>query len=229
MTSVRQPSTSVALLSFSLSLALAAMACNANPLTGAPDPDGVLDSLPQEPEDEEGSPPVAQEPSGDEPEYGGDFLEADCACAGYEPSRVFPWGNASVDCRYDWSGPNIDQNSLAFGVVHYYHEDRLLPDFQQEVADLTSSYASQADDKWEARELRNDNEGYVFLAYGPGGGGKQGDIPLCGNGRGVFHYAGEFLISIELSVCDLPYSDQAYALALADMETCARRAVERIR
>jgi hypothetical protein len=208
---------------------MAAMACDAVLQTGAPVPDGVLDSLPQEPGDEEGSPPVSQEPSGDKAEYSGEFLEADCACAGYTPSREFPWGNASVDCRYDWSGPNIDQNALGFSVVHYYHTDRLLPDFQKSVEDLTASLPPQVEGDHQGRELRNDDEGYAFFVYGPGGGGKQGDIPLCGNGRGVYQVAGEFLIETDLFVCDLPYSDQAYASALADMETCARRAVERIR
>lgn len=232
MTSLRQPSTPVALLSFSLSLALAAMACDAVLQTGAPVPDGVLDSqpsLPQEPEDEEGSPPVLQEPSGDEPEYGGEFLEADCACADYQPSQAFPWGNSSLICRYDWSGPNIDQNSLGFVVSHYYHTDRLLPDFSQDVADLSGSLASQVDSDTQGRELRNDEQGYGFLTYGPGGGGNQGDIPLCGNGRAVYQTAGEFLIETDLFACDLPYSDQAYVSALADMETCARRAIERIK
>lgn len=81
----------------------------------------------------------------------------------------------------------------------------------------------------QGRQLRNDDEGYGFVIYGPGGGGKQGDIPLCGNGRGVYQVAGEFLIETDLSVCDLPYSDSAYVSALADMEACARQAIERIR
>jgi len=73
------------------------------------------------------------------------------------------------------------------------------------------------------------HEGYGFVVYGPGGAGKQGDIPLCGNGRGVYQVAGEFLIETDLFACDLPYSDNAYVSALTDMETCAKRAVERIR
>ena len=230
MTSLRHLSTPVALLSFSLSLAMAAMACDAVLQTGAPVPDGVLDSLPQEPGDEEGSPPVSQEASGDEPEYNGKFLDEDCACEGYESSKVFPWGNSSLICRYDWSGPNIDQNALGFSIVNYQnHTDRLATEFQQDVKDLTASLPPQVKGNDQGRQLRNDDEGYGFVVYGPGGGGKQGDIPLCGNGRGVYQVAGEFLIETDLFACDLPYSDNAYVSALTDMETCAKRAVERIR
>jgi hypothetical protein len=45
----------------------------------------------------------------------------------------------------------------------------------------------------------------------------------------VYQTAGEFLIETDLFACDLPYSDQAYVSALSDMETCARRAIERIK
>ncbi len=147
---------------------------------------------------------------------------------GTSRTKVLPWGNASLSCRYEWSGSNIDNNALGFEVSHYYHEDRLLPDFQQDVEDLTSSTGNQGDD-WQVEELRNDDEGYVFLSYGPGGGGNSGEIPLCGNGRGVFMAAGEFLITTELFACDLPYSENAYRSALVDMETCALQAIERIK
>jgi hypothetical protein len=232
MTRVRQPSTPVALLSFSLSLAMAVMACNAGSPPAAPASAGLLGlrpTLPQGAAGEPSGPPAIQEPAGGEPEYNGKFLDEDCACEGYESSKVFPWGNASVECRYDWSGPNIDQNTLGFSVVHYYHVDELQPGFQQRVDELSASLPAQVEGDHQGQELRNDYGGYAFVVYGPGGGGKQGDIPLCGNGRGVYQVAGEFLIETDLFVCDLPYSDSAYVSALADMETCARRAVERIR
>jgi hypothetical protein len=212
-----------------LTLVLAGLACNAKDVPGGDVPAAPAANPPEQPadagaEEEEAAP--AEVPAG-EP-YSGEFLEADCSCAGYEATKVLPWGNSSLSCRYDWSGPNIDGNELGFEVSHYYHVDRLAPDFQQDVQDLTFSAGNQ-NGKWQTEELRNDEEGFAFLSYGPGGGGKQGDIPLCGNGRGVFVAAGEFLISTDLFACDLPYSEQAYANALADMETCARRAIERIK
>jgi hypothetical protein len=96
------------------------------------------------PADEQGAaaPLASEAPSSGIAPYSGEFLEEDCACAGYQPSQVMPWGNSSLICRYDWSGPNIDQNSLGFVVSHYYHTDRLLPDFSQDVADLSGSLAS---------------------------------------------------------------------------------------
>jgi hypothetical protein len=218
-----------------LALVLASLACSLVTPGGI----GLL-TVPQEPpeqpadagaEAEEAAPAETipeESGSGSEP-YSGEFLEADCSCAGYEPSYVLPWGNTGLTCRYEWSGPNIDGNSLSFEVDRYYHEDQLLPDFEQEVQGLTSSYGTLGADPWQAEELRNDDEGYVFLSYGPGGSGNSGEIPLCGNGRGVFQYAGKFMISTQLFACDLPYSEQAYANALADMETCARRAIERIK
>jgi hypothetical protein len=45
----------------------------------------------------------------------------------------------------------------------------------------------------------------------------------------VFLAAGLFLMTVERFACDLPYSEQAYRKALADMETCALRAIERIK
>jgi hypothetical protein len=67
----------------------------------------------------------------------------------------------------------------------------------------------RAADDWQGEELRNDDEAYVLLLCGPGGGGNSGEIPLCGNGRGVFQVTGEFLIFTQLSACDLPYSENA--------------------
>jgi hypothetical protein len=232
MTCRRGTSTPIALFSFSLSLAMAVMACNvASPRT-APASAGVLGlqpTLPQGSASEPSGPSGLPESSGDEPAYSGQFQDEDCACEGHESSKVFPWGNASLECRYDWSGPNIDQNTLGFSVVHYYHVDELQPDFQQRVDELSTSLPGQVVGDHQGQELRNDDGGYAFVVYGPGGGGKQGDIPLCGNGRGVYQVAGEFVIETDLFACDMPYSSDAYAAALADMQACAARAVERIR
>jgi hypothetical protein len=107
--------------------------------------------------------------------------------------------------------------------------DELQPGFQQRVDELSASLPAQVVGDHQGQELRNDEGGYAFVVYGPGGGGKQGDIPLCGNGRGVYQVAGEFVIETDLFACDMDYSNQVYAAALADMETCARRAIERIR
>jgi hypothetical protein len=169
------------------------------------------------------------ESAGETQSYSGEFLETDCSCAGLESSDTRPWGNSALTCRYDWSGPNIDNNSLGFEVSHYYHTDQLLPDFKQRVEELTSSYGNQGGGGWRAEELRDDSGGYVFISYGPGGGGKQGDIPLCGGGRGVFQVAGEFLIETDMNVCDVPYSKDVYANIMTDMETCAKTAIERIK
>lgn len=232
MTSRRQAPAPFALLGFSLSLAVAVMACNVAAPSDSPASAGLLGSPPTQPQGSASEPsdaPTEGEPAGVGPEYSGEFTDADCTCEGLESSKVFPWGNASVDCRYDWSGPNIDQNTLGFSVVHFYHVDELQPRFQQRVGELSASLPAQVAGDHQGQELRNDSEGYAFVVYGPGGGGKQGEIPLCGNGRGVYMVAGEFLIETDLFACDMPYSSEAYIAALTDMETCALRAVERIR
>ena len=232
MTRLRQPSTPIAFLGFGLSLAMAVVACNAGSPRADPASSGVLGLPPTLPQGSAGEPSGQAglpEPSDAEPEYSGEFQDQDCTCEGYESSKVFPWGNASLDCRYDWSGPNIDQNTLGFSVVHYYHVDELQPDFKQRVDELSTSLPAQVMGDHQGQELRNDNGGYAFIVYGPGGGGKQGDIPLCGNGRGVYQMAGEFVIETDMFTCDMPYSSDVYASALADMQACAERAVERIR
>ncbi len=213
-----------------LSLALAAMACNL--ISQAPVPDFVplaasqpSASLPAE-DQTEGLPPL-EEQSVAEHKYSGEFVEADCTCADYKPSQVSPWGNSGLICRYDWSGPNIEQNSLGFSISHYYHADQLAPDFQELAQGLTESLPAQVEGDHQGRQLRNDDEGYGFVVYGPGGMGNQGEIPMCGNGRGVVQFGGEFLIETDLFACDLPYSDNAYVSALTDMENCALRAIER--
>jgi hypothetical protein len=219
---------------FLCSLVLAGLACNSGEKdanSGAPP---VLATKPPgAPPVPATRPPVAtpppEQPAEESKPYSGEFLEDDCSCEGYESSRVLPWGNSSLSCRYDWSGPNIDGNSLGFEVSHYYHTDQLLPDFKQRVEDLASSYGNQGGGGWRAEELRDDNGGYVFISYGPGGGGKQGDIPLCGGGRGVFQVAGEFLIETDMNVCDVAYSKEVYVNLMTDMETCARTAIERIK
>jgi hypothetical protein len=228
----RRPIIAQVLFAGGLVLVLASLACNVATM-GIPVPPSP--TTPPKPADagvggDETAPgeTIPEESAGVGEPYGGEFVEDDCSCAGYEPSYMLPWGNSSLVCRYEWSGPNIDGNSLSFEIDHYYHQDQLLPDFQQDVQDLTFSAGNQGADS-QTEELRNDDEGYVFLSYGPGGGGKSGDIPLCGNGRGVFQVAGEFLISTQLFACDLPYSENAYRSALVDMETCARRAIERIK
>jgi hypothetical protein len=226
-----------ALFLCSLVLVLAGLACNMEgkktPPVLATRAPGIPVATPP-PEQPAGALPALAtkppgQPAGETKPYSREFLETDCSCLGYESSDVRPWGNSDLTCRYDWSGPNIDGNTLAFEVSHYYHTDQLLPDFKQRVEGLTSSYGNSKGDNWQAEELRNDDEGYVFLSYGPGGGGKQGEIPLCGGGRGVFQVAGEFLIETEMNVCDVPYSKQVYVNILADMETCARAAIERIK
>lgn len=232
MRSPRNVSVHLIRLGIGLSLALAAMACNL--ISHAPVPDFVpaapsQPSASQPPDGQAEAPSAFEEQSVDEDEYRGEFVDADCACADYQPSKVAPWGNSGLICRYDWSGPNIDQNSLGFSISHYYHADRLQPDFEQNVEDLTASLPPQATGDDQGRQLRNDDEGYGFVVYGPGGMGNQGDIPLCGNGRGVYRFGGEFLIETDLFTCDLPYSDNAYVSALTDMENCALRAIERIR
>lgn len=219
----------VALIGFVLGLA--GLACNAAGIGGrAPQVTATRYSPPQPPAEMGAVPSAeaeAQGSSGTGDAGSGEFLESDCSCPGYEATTVRPWGSSSLSCRYEWSGANIDNNALGFGIVSYInHEDELGAAFRQDVTDLSFSAGSQGDD-WQVEQPRNDDGGYAFYGYGPGGGGKQGDIPLCGNGRGVFQVDGEFLVTTELFACDLPYSAQAYASALADMESCARRAIAR--
>jgi hypothetical protein len=221
-----------ALFLCSLVLVLAGLACNMGDKdTSSGAPPVLATKPPGQPADAPPVPatPPPEQPSGESMPYSKEFVETDCSCQGYESSDMRPWGNSDVTCRYDWSGPNIDNNSLGFEVSHYYHTDQLLPDFKQRVEGLASSYGNQGGGGWRAEELRDDNGGYVFISYGPGGGGKQGEIPLCGGGRGVFQVAGEFLIETDMNVCDVPYSKEVYVNIMTDMETCARAAIERIK
>src|SRR5512137_651331 len=97
-----------------VALALASLACNVAS-TGSLQPTVTTDRPSQQQDaegdaEEEGAAP-GEAPSGESADggqpYSGEFLEADCSCAGHEPSYVLPWGNSSLTCRYEWSGSNI--------------------------------------------------------------------------------------------------------------------------
>ncbi len=74
-----------------------------------------------------------------------------------------PGWNASVDCRYNWSGLNIDQNTLGFSVVHVHPVDELQPRFQQHVDGLSASLPAQVVGGHQGQELCSDSGGYAFV------------------------------------------------------------------
>ena len=126
MTSLRHPSTPVALLSFNLSLALAAMACIGVPPTPKPSSGSVL---PQQPADGAGRilgsqptvPPAAEVPaSGPHP-----FVEGDCACLGL-PVASMESGDDQLICNFEWevtSGDSKETNQVQLMVEPWLSED----------------------------------------------------------------------------------------------------------
>lgn len=66
-------------------------------------------------------------------------------------------------CRYNWSGLNIDQNTLGFSVVHFHPVDELQPRFQQHVDGLSASLPAQVVRGHQGQELCSDSGGYAFV------------------------------------------------------------------
>jgi hypothetical protein len=70
---------------------------------------------------------------------------------------------------------------------------------------------------------RNDSSGFNYVTTGPGGGSSktEGEIPMCGNGGGVFLVDDDYLADIRLFACDLGEDRMVYQTAFETLEACA--------
>lgn len=140
-----------------------------------------------------------------------------------------PWVNASLSCTYEWVGTSGITNTLSFDVSQLYHLDELNPTLQNELGDL-QTFANNADPNQTVNVFLNepDNLGSGTVITGPGGTSSttNQEIPLCGNGKAVYPYSNNYLITTRLFACDLGQNEEAYITAMQKLADCVMAAIE---
>lgn len=158
------------------------------------------------------------------------FSEEDCGCAAF-PGEVDPlYGPGYLECKYRWGGMYIDDNHASFVIEQYQDQDELTQVFDEHIGWVHDSALSDRkfidsgslpDD--EQYITRNDSKGFIYVTTGPGGGSSktEGEIPMCGNGGGVFLVADDYLAEIQMFACDLGEDRLVYETAIETLEACA--------
>lgn len=152
------------------------------------------------------------------------FSEADCACGGLTVSKAFPWGE-SLECRYDWSGANVDDNKLGFQLTRDYHVEAWNEKFTRDTEDLKAEYSGGEADQV-VNEFLNGQDANGFMATRKGWSRNDVKIAVCGFGKSEELYAGEWLILADLRSCEAPNSMDGYLLQLQTVQTCASNLVD---
>lgn len=153
-----------------------------------------------------------------------EFSEADCACGGLTVSKAFPWGE-SIECRYDWSGANVDDNKLGFQLTRDYHVEQWNERFSRDSEDLKAEYSGG----WEnqvVNEFMSSQDAYGFMTTRKGWSRDNVEIAVCGFGKSEELYAGEWLILTELRSCEAPNSMEGYLAQFQMVQKCARDLVD---
>lgn len=157
------------------------------------------------------------------------FTEDNCACGDFQVSAAEPWGNSSLSCTYEWIGPSGVTNSLSFVVSQIYHLDEQAPALQSELSDL-QYFAQDTQPPSVANVFLDDPNslGAGTVITGPGGlsSTTNQEIPMCGNGKGVYPYSNNYLITTRLFACDLGNDEAAYVTAMQTLAECAMASID---
>ncbi|MEN6571215.1 MAG: hypothetical protein ABFD24_05165 [Anaerolineaceae bacterium] len=148
------------------------------------------------------------------------FSEADCACGGLTVSKAFPWGE-SIECRYDWSGANVDDNLLGFQLTRDYHVEQWNERFSRDSEDLKAEF-SGGDESQVVNEFLTGQDAYGFMTTREGSSRDNVAIAVCGFGKSEEQYAGEWLILTDLRSCEAPNSMAGYLAQFQMVQKCAR-------
>jgi hypothetical protein len=158
-----------------------------------------------------------------------EFTDDNCACGDFQVTKTMPWGAASLSCTYEWVGPSGITNTLTFEVSQIYHLDEQSPALQNEVNDL-QYFTQDVQPPSEVNSFLDDpnNLGAGTVITGPGGVSSttNQEIPLCGNGKGVYPYSNNYLITTRLFACDLGADKDAYITAMQTLAECAMKSIE---
>jgi hypothetical protein len=158
-----------------------------------------------------------------------DFLESSCTCGDFKVSEARPWGSSSLSCTYEWVGPSGVTNSLSFEASQIYHLDEQAPALQDELSDL-QYFGEDVQPPSVANTFLDDPNtlGAGMLITGPGGisSTTNQEIPMCGNGKGVYPYSNNYLITTRLFACDLGDVEDVYVTAMQTLAECAMTAID---
>lgn len=158
-----------------------------------------------------------------------EFTEEYCACGDFKVTQAEPWGNSSLSCTYEWTGPSGVTNSLSFMVSQIYHLDEQNPLFQRELGDIQYFLEDIQPPQVGNVFLDNpENLGFGTVITGPGGisSTTNQEIPMCGNGKGAYPYSNNYMITTRLFACDLGEDAQAYITAMQTLAECAMNSID---
>jgi hypothetical protein len=158
-----------------------------------------------------------------------EFSEDNCACGDFKVSKAEPWGNSSLSCTYEWTGPSGVPNTLSFEVSQIYHVDEQNPALQREWSDI-QYFSEDIQPPQVANGFLDDsnNLGVGTVITGPGGFSSttNQEIPMCGNGKATYPYNTNYLINTRLFACDLGEDAQAYITAMQTLAECAMLSID---
>jgi len=155
------------------------------------------------------------------------FNDDNCACGEFQLAKSVPWGNASLSCTYEWTGPSGIKSTLSFEVARIFHLDEQAPVFKKNLGDiqyrLKDVHPPQVADVF-----LNDAYDYGMVITGPGGTSPttQQPIPMCASGKGVYTESSNYLINTSMSSCDLGQDAAAYIDAMQRLADCAMASID---
>jgi len=205
-------------------MGLASLACVLTPNLASNAPAEETSSNPPEATQPSAAGQVTATTSGSGRQTPVQFSEADCACGGLTVSKAFPWGE-SIECRYDWSGANVDDNKLGFQLTRDYHVEQWNDRFTRDREDLKVEFSDGTSDQV-VSEFLNAQDAYGFMTTRTGWSRHNVEIPVCGFGKSEELYAGEWLILTDLRSCESPNSMDGYIAQFQRVENCAMDLVD---
>ena len=156
-----------------------------------------------------------------------EFTEDNCACGEFQVAKAEPWGNSSLSCTYEWTGPSGIKSTLSFMVARLFHLDDQAPDFKKNLGDIQYRL-KDVHPPDVADVFLNDAYDYGMVITGPGGISPTNNqpIPMCGSGKGIYTESSNYLINTSLSSCDLGQDAAAYIDAMQRLADCAMASID---
>ena len=108
-----------------------------------------------------------------------------------------PWGE-SLECRYDWSGLNIDDNKLGFVIARINHPDDWDDHFIKDQEDIFNEYQYSSDPNAVVNEFVTGADAYGVLVTQAGYSRDDQPIERCGAGKLEMSYGNNWMVIVDL-------------------------------
>lgn len=148
------------------------------------------------------------------------FSEADCACGGLTVSSAEPWGEY-LECRYDWSGKNIDDNQLGFVVNRINHPDDWNRQFESDKQDIFNEVGYSSDPNAVVNPFLDEAGAYGVMVTETRYSRDGNPIDNCGVGKSEMSYADNWFVLVDLRSCEAPNTMNGYIDLLHAVQQCA--------